>query len=186
VVQRLTGDYPAATASLTQALELFRDLGDRHGQAGASINLGELLSLSLAYREARGYFVQALSIACGIGTPAGEAQAREGIGRSHIQEGNPGQGAKNLQQALAVYRRIGAPEAQCVRAHSSSSYDHRGRQGGPMATAIEQASPAAPDSPRPKTQARVPNPDFWSAHYDAATTFAGIIERLAGGPLQGA
>jgi tetratricopeptide (TPR) repeat protein len=186
VVQRLTGDYPAATASLTQALELFRDLGDRHGQAGASINLGELLSLSLAYREARGYFVQALSIARDIDAPAGEAQAREGIGRSHIQEGNPGQGAKNLQQALAVYRRIGAPEAQCVRAHSSSSYDHRGRQGGPMATATGQASPAAPDSPRPKTQARVPNPDFWSAHYDAATTFAGIIERLAGGPLQGA
>ena len=108
MVQRLTGDYPAATASLTQALELFRDLGDRHGQAGASINLGELLSLSLAYREARGYFVQALSIARDIGTPAGEAQAREGIGRSHIQEGNPGQGAKDLQQALAIYRRIGA------------------------------------------------------------------------------
>jgi len=82
VVQRLTGDYPAATASLTQALELFRDLGDRHCQAGASINLAGLLSLSLAYREARGYFVQALSIARDIDTPAGEAQAREGTGRA--------------------------------------------------------------------------------------------------------
>ena len=41
----------------------------------ASINLGELLSLSLAYREARGYFVQALSIARDIDTPAGESQA---------------------------------------------------------------------------------------------------------------
>jgi len=163
-VQRLTGDYPAATASLTRALELFRDLGDRHSQAGASINLGELLSLSLAYCEARRYFVQALSIARDIDTPAGE-----------------GQGARNLQQALAIYPRIGAPETQCVRAPSSSSYDHRGQQGGPMATAIEQASP---DSPRPKTEARVPNPDFWSTHYDAATTFTGIIERLAGGPLQ--
>ena len=82
MVQRLTGDYPAATASLTQALELFRDLGDRHCQAGASINLAGLLSLSLAYREARGYFVQALSIARDIDTPAGEAQAREGTGRA--------------------------------------------------------------------------------------------------------
>ena len=35
-------------------LAMAGDLGDRHGQAGASINLGELLSLSLAYREARG------------------------------------------------------------------------------------------------------------------------------------
>jgi tetratricopeptide (TPR) repeat protein len=112
VVQRLAGVCPAATASLTRALELFRDLGDWHGQAGAPVNLGELLSLSLAYREARGSFVQALSIARDIGTPAGEAQAREGIGRSRIQEGNPGQGARNLQQALAIYppyRRPGGP-----------------------------------------------------------------------------
>ena len=81
VVQRLTGDHPAATASLTQALELFRDLSDRHGQAGASINLGELLSLSLAYREARGYFLQALSIARDLresdeATSKKEAQAK--------------------------------------------------------------------------------------------------------------
>ena len=151
VVQRLTGDYPAATASLAQALELFRDLGDRHGQAGASINLGELLFLSSAYREARGYFAQALSIARDIDTPVEEAQALEGIGRSHIKEGNPGQGAGDLQQALAIYRRIGAPEAQRVKTPSLSSYDHRGRQAEPIATAFEQASPAAPDSPRPKT-----------------------------------
>jgi len=29
IVQELTGDYPAAAASLTQALQLSRDLGDR-------------------------------------------------------------------------------------------------------------------------------------------------------------
>ena len=115
VVQRLTGDYPAATASLTQALELFRDLGDRHGQAGALINLGELLLVSSAYREARGYFTQALGIARGIETPVEEAKALEAIGRSHVQEGNRGQGAADIQQALAIYQRIGAPEAQHAR-----------------------------------------------------------------------
>ena len=114
VVQRLTGDRPAATASLTRALQLFRDLGDRHGQAGASINLGELLFLSSACREARGYFAQALSIARDLNTPVQKAQALEGIGRCHIREGNPGQGAADLRQALAIYRRIGAPEAQRV------------------------------------------------------------------------
>ena len=114
VVQWLTGDYPAAAASLTQALELFRELGDRQGQAGASINLGELLFLSSAYREARGNFAQPLSIARDINTPVEEARALEGIGRCHIQEGNPSQGAADLRQALAIYRRIGAPEAQRV------------------------------------------------------------------------
>ena len=81
---------------------------------GASINLGELLFLSSAYREARGYFAQALSIARDIDTPVEEARALEGIGRSHVHEGNPGQGAADLRQALAIYRRIGAPEAQRV------------------------------------------------------------------------
>ena len=114
VVQQLTGDCPAAAASLTRALELFRDLGDWHGQAGALINLGELLFLSSAYREARGYFAQALGIARDIDTPVEEARALEGIGRCHVQEGNPGQGAADLRQALAIYRRIGAPEAQRV------------------------------------------------------------------------
>jgi hypothetical protein len=82
-----------------------RDLGDRHGQAGASINLGELLSLSLAYREARGYFVQALSIARDIDTPAGEAQALresdEATSKKETQAKAP-----ETYNALAIYREL--------------------------------------------------------------------------------
>ena len=114
VVQQQTGDYPAAAASSTQALQLFGGLGDRHGQAVASISLGELLLLSRAPREARDYFAQALSTARHINAPVLEAQALEGIGRSHIREGNPGQGVAHLRQALAVYQRLGAAEAQRV------------------------------------------------------------------------
>jgi hypothetical protein len=43
-------DYPAAAASLGQALELFRDIGGRHGQAETLNNLGELLTRSSASR----------------------------------------------------------------------------------------------------------------------------------------
>ena len=113
-VERLTGDYAAATASLTQALQLFRDLRDRHGQADASINLGELLSLSSAHPGARSYHTQALSIARDINAAYQEARALEGIGRCYIEEGHPSQGAAHLRQALAIYRRIGAPAAQHV------------------------------------------------------------------------
>ena len=116
LAQQRTGDQPAATASLTQALQLFRDLGDRRGQAEASVNLGELLLPSPAHREARGYFDQALTIARGINAPVLEAQALEGIGRSHIREGDSGQGTAHLRQALAIYRRIGALDAQRVEA----------------------------------------------------------------------
>jgi len=30
-VQQSTGDYPAATTTQTRALQLFGDIGDRHG-----------------------------------------------------------------------------------------------------------------------------------------------------------
>jgi tetratricopeptide (TPR) repeat protein len=97
VGQQLTEDYPAATASLTLALQLFGDLGERAGQAEASINLGELLSQSSEYREACSNFTQALSIARDIDAPVLEARALEGIGQSQIREGNPGEGAEHLQ-----------------------------------------------------------------------------------------
>ena len=96
VVQQQARDCPAATASLTQALQLFRDLGERYGHADTLINLGELLLLSSAHCEARGYFAQALSIASDISMPVQETRALEGIGRCHIQEGNPGQGVAGL------------------------------------------------------------------------------------------
>ena len=114
LVKRLTGDYVAATASLTQALKLFCDLGDRHGQADASINLGELLSLSSAHPSARSCHTHALGLARDVNAAFQEARALEGIGRCHIAEGNPSQGAAQLRQALAIYRRIGAPGAQHV------------------------------------------------------------------------
>ncbi len=113
-MRQLTGDHQAAAASLIQALELYHDLGDRHGQAEAAINLGELRSVSPAHDDAHGYYAQALSIARDISAPVQEARALEGIGRFHIQEGNLHQGATHLRQALAIYRRIGAPEARRV------------------------------------------------------------------------
>jgi hypothetical protein len=49
----------------------------------------------------------------------------EGLGQAQVQDGNPGHAAAHLQLALAIYRRIGAPDAQRVqdilRTHSSNS-----------------------------------------------------------------
>ena len=40
VLRRLTGEYPAAAQALEQALGIYRDLGDRLGQANALFFLG--------------------------------------------------------------------------------------------------------------------------------------------------
>jgi tetratricopeptide (TPR) repeat protein len=111
----MTGDYPGATASHQQALELFRDHGNRLGQAEALNRLGEQSSRTSATAEARQHHTRALAITREIGVPFEEARALEGIGRSHLHDGNTSEAAVNLRQALAIYRRIAAPAGQSVQ-----------------------------------------------------------------------
>jgi tetratricopeptide (TPR) repeat protein/transcriptional regulator with XRE-family HTH domain len=115
LLQQRTGDYPAAAASHQQALELHRDLGDLTDVADTLNNLGELSSRTSATSQARDHHNQALILSRDIGAPLVEARALEGIGRSHLQDGHPGKGLYNLQQALAIYQRAGSPSAQHVQ-----------------------------------------------------------------------
>ncbi|MCA1681830.1 MAG: tetratricopeptide repeat protein, partial [Actinobacteria bacterium] len=61
IVQRLTGDYPAAADSLRQALALSGDLGDRLGEAHALTNLGGMQYLTGDYPAAADSLRQALA-----------------------------------------------------------------------------------------------------------------------------
>jgi tetratricopeptide (TPR) repeat protein/transcriptional regulator with XRE-family HTH domain len=115
LVQQLTGDYPAAAASHQQALDLNRDADSRLGQAETLNCLGELSSRTADGQQARDYYGRALAIARELGTPLEEARALEGIGRSHLRDGHASQGAACLEQALAVYQRIRAHDAQRVQ-----------------------------------------------------------------------
>jgi DNA-binding SARP family transcriptional activator len=114
-VQRLGGDYPAAAASCQQALALFRDIGDRPRQAEVLNSLGELLFMSRAYQRARDHHTQALAIATDLDAAQEKARALEGIGQCHLQEGNPGEGAAKLRQAIAIYQLTRAPDAQRIQ-----------------------------------------------------------------------
>jgi tetratricopeptide (TPR) repeat protein/transcriptional regulator with XRE-family HTH domain len=117
LVQQLTGDYPAAAASHQQALELCRDrgIGNWSGQAETLNCLGELASRTADGRQARDYHAQALAIARELGTPLEEARALEGIGYSQLHDGHDSEGTAYLEQALAIYQRIGAPAARRVQ-----------------------------------------------------------------------
>ena len=61
-VQRLTGDYPAAAATLRQALVLSRDLGDRYKQAWVLAELAVVQRLTGDYRAAAASSQQALEL----------------------------------------------------------------------------------------------------------------------------
>ena len=92
-----------------------RRLGDRPGQAETLNCLGELASRTADGHQARDHHTQALAIARDLGTPSEEARALEGIGHSHLRDGNPTQAAAPLRDALAIYQRIAAPAARRVQ-----------------------------------------------------------------------
>jgi hypothetical protein len=67
-----------------------------------------------ATQQAREHHTRALAIARDISAAPEQARALEGIGNIHRHEGNSGQAAAPLRQALAMYQRIGAPGAKRI------------------------------------------------------------------------
>lgn len=113
-MEGLTGDYSNANAHITQALTLFQTLGNRHSEAEALNNLGELLAISATAGGDCDQFAIALSISRDIGAQHEEARALEGLGRYQLAWGSRERGIEHLQLALVIYERIGSPEAQRV------------------------------------------------------------------------
>ncbi|HET9894572.1 MAG TPA: tetratricopeptide repeat protein [Streptosporangiaceae bacterium] len=111
-VQQATGDSQAARQSQRSALELYRQLRDRSGEADALAALAEIELESGRPAEARAFFEQAQTIAVEIASPLVQAGAIEGLGRCELLAGRSGAAA--LTEALAIYRRIGAPRADVV------------------------------------------------------------------------
>jgi tetratricopeptide (TPR) repeat protein/transcriptional regulator with XRE-family HTH domain len=114
LVQQLTGEYAAAAATTAEAIELFRDLGSRHGLAMALNSRGELSARTSAAEEARRYHREALAIARELGAAPVEARSLAGIGRS-LLPGSPAEAAGYLRDALAIFQRVGSPDAQGVQ-----------------------------------------------------------------------
>jgi tetratricopeptide (TPR) repeat protein len=110
-VQFLTGEPATGRASLVAALAIFRDLGDQLAEATALNVLGARLIETSSTDDAIGRHREALRLARDSHSPLEEARALEGVGRCRIRDGEVEEGRALLRQALAVYRRIGAPEA---------------------------------------------------------------------------
>ncbi len=99
-----------------QALALFREIGDRNGQANTLNNLGHVDLRQCRYEQATSHHRQALSLFREIGDRTGEAEALNGLGEVLLATGQPGQARHHWQEALALYTSLGAPEARKIRA----------------------------------------------------------------------
>ncbi len=114
ILQRATGDLPAAVASQRQALELYRGLGDRLGQAGALDNLGRVQRDTGDCPAAAASHQQALDLYRDLGHRAGQALAMNNLGTVQASTGDYPAAAASCQQALGIARDIGHRTGQAM------------------------------------------------------------------------
>jgi tetratricopeptide (TPR) repeat protein/transcriptional regulator with XRE-family HTH domain len=108
LLQQLTGDYPAATASLAQAIELFRDLGDRPGEAYARNHLGLVQADTADYPAAAASHRQALALARSAGDQLAEAVSLTDLGMVQLLTGDYPAAIASYQRALPLLRSTGS------------------------------------------------------------------------------
>jgi tetratricopeptide (TPR) repeat protein/transcriptional regulator with XRE-family HTH domain len=106
-LQRETGDYPAAAASLTRALALYGDTTDLPGQAHVLDQLGFLRSLIGDYPAAAACHQQALALFSDLGNRLGQAEALNNLGVVQQLTGDYPAAAASQHRALALSEQIG-------------------------------------------------------------------------------
>ncbi len=103
-----------------QALSLFRQIGDRLGEANCLKAIGDVLQFHKESDAALGSYQQALSLYRQIGDRLGEANCLRAIGDVQQFRGDRDAALGSYQQALALYSQIGAKlgEANVLAAQS--------------------------------------------------------------------
>ena len=105
LLQQLTSDYPAATATLAEAIGLYRELGDLPGQAYALNHLGLVQVDTADYPAAAASHRQALALARDAGDRLAEAVSLIDVGMVQMMTGD-------YRAAIASYRAGAAPDAE--------------------------------------------------------------------------
>jgi tetratricopeptide (TPR) repeat protein/DNA-binding XRE family transcriptional regulator len=106
LLQQLTSDYPAATATLAEAIGLFRDLGDLSGQAYALNHLG-LVQVDMAdYPAAAASHRRALALARDAGDQLAEAVSLIDLGLVQQMTGDYQAATASYEQALPLARSV--------------------------------------------------------------------------------
>jgi tetratricopeptide (TPR) repeat protein len=119
-MRRASGDQPGAARDLAEALDIYRDIGDRGGQIVA-LNASGRLALDRADTDqARSCHQRALDLAQETDSPPDRAHALAGLGRCARAEGQTARARSALRQAQEIFERIGAAEAATVAAEADA------------------------------------------------------------------
>ena len=104
---RLLSRYQDAVAHHTQALTIYRDIGNQLGEAIALNNLGDCDRVLGRYQDAVAHHTQALTIYRHIGNQHGEARALNNLGDCDQRRGDTTAALSKWRQAEAIYVAIG-------------------------------------------------------------------------------
>ena len=161
IVRRLSGDLPGAGDVLARALEIFREIGHRQGEAGALTELGVVKRLLGDVSGAGDVYTQALAIFREIGHRHGEAATLAELGIIRRLNGDLSGADSMLVHALEICRRIGHRSGE---AYSLTELGHVRHLAGDS-TAAAEALRQALDIFR-ETSNR--NDEAWALNYYAA------------------
>jgi tetratricopeptide (TPR) repeat protein/transcriptional regulator with XRE-family HTH domain len=166
-MQTMTDDLPAAIASATEALQLYRDLGHRAGQAAALIMTGFLHTVTDDYPAAAAELGQALELFCDLGHRRGQGDALHYLGQVHRSTGDYPAAAACHRQALELYRDTGYWSGQ------ADALMHLG--------ALQQLAGDYPAAATTLRQALAVNRDLGDRFQEAQVlTELAAVQRLAG------
>jgi DNA-binding SARP family transcriptional activator/Tfp pilus assembly protein PilF len=94
-----------------RALALCVQTGEQSGEAAARNGLGDVCLTASQPADARSHYATALELSARIGDKYQQARALAGLGQAWRALGEPGHARRYLQEAHALYRDMGAPEA---------------------------------------------------------------------------
>ncbi len=101
------GDNGQAEPHVTESLKLYRQLGDRAGEANLLVGAGYMRESEGDHAGALECVTQALALAEEIGDKAGQAQALNDIGWLHAQLGDYKQARSYCWRSIALHRELG-------------------------------------------------------------------------------
>lgn len=121
-------DWPVAERSLTDAMALFEQVGDRVGYGVASVGYGTFLRERATLEEAFARYETAMTAFIEAGDGNGEAVARSAIASICLRQKDPVTAGRHLAQAFLVGVRLGDPHREAkVRRRIAELREQQGR-----------------------------------------------------------
>jgi tetratricopeptide (TPR) repeat protein len=109
------GYFEQALAPQQESLALYRELGDRRGQAESLNEVGVVYQWQGRYEEALARQRESLAIRRELGDPRGEAETLRALGVTLRALGRPAEARAHWREAVAIFEQLQTRDGVQVR-----------------------------------------------------------------------